>query len=194
VPLVLFSLGVSGAWIGNFTQLAPFQPYFITATIGFLGYGYWLVYRSSKLACADGNACAHPLPSLTGSSKSASFSQRFLSLSRSDSISLPPCSSTHKRRTPMTKLLVSVAIALSVLGASTAFAAEKTITLAVKNMYCADCPLIVRKSLESVSGVSRVIVSYKDKTAVVTYDEGKADVKALTTATMNAGYPSGPKG
>ena len=48
--------------IGNFTQLAPYQPYFIAATIGFLGYGYWLVYRSAKLACADGEACARPLP------------------------------------------------------------------------------------------------------------------------------------
>jgi mercuric ion transport protein len=61
LPLVLFSLGVSGAWIGNFTQLAPYQPYFLAATVGFLGYGYWLVYRSSKLACADGEACARPL-------------------------------------------------------------------------------------------------------------------------------------
>jgi mercuric ion transport protein len=61
LPLVLFSLGVSGAWIGNFTQLAPYQPYFIAATICFLGYGYWLVYRSSKLACSDGEACARPL-------------------------------------------------------------------------------------------------------------------------------------
>jgi mercuric ion transport protein len=62
LPLVLFSLGVSGAWIGNFTQLAPYQPYFIAATICFLGYGYWLVYRSSKLACADREVCARPLP------------------------------------------------------------------------------------------------------------------------------------
>jgi mercuric ion transport protein len=62
LPLVLFSLGASGAWIGNFTQLAPYQPCFIAATIGLLGYGYWLVYRASKLACADGEACARPLP------------------------------------------------------------------------------------------------------------------------------------
>jgi len=62
LPLVLFSLGVSGAWIGSFTQLAPYQPYFLAVTIGCLGYGYWLVYRSTKLACADGDACAHPLP------------------------------------------------------------------------------------------------------------------------------------
>ena len=61
LPLVLFSLGVSGAWIGNLTQLAPYQPFFIAATIACLGYGYWLVYRSSKVACAGGEACARPL-------------------------------------------------------------------------------------------------------------------------------------
>jgi mercuric ion transport protein len=61
LPLVLFSLGVSGTWIGNFTRLAPYQPYFLAVTIGCLGYGYWLVYRSAKLACADGDACARPL-------------------------------------------------------------------------------------------------------------------------------------
>src|SRR6266849_1444533 len=62
LPLVLFSLGVSGAWIGNFTQLAPYQPYFIAATLVFLGTGTLLVHRSSKRACADGEACARPLP------------------------------------------------------------------------------------------------------------------------------------
>ncbi len=62
LPLVLFSLGVSGAWIGNFTQLAPYQPYFIAATLACLGCGYWLAYRSPKIACADGVACARPLP------------------------------------------------------------------------------------------------------------------------------------
>src|ERR1700730_19139857 len=62
LPLALFSLGASGAWIGNFTRLAPYQPCFIAATIALLGYGYWLVYRASKLACADSEACARPLP------------------------------------------------------------------------------------------------------------------------------------
>jgi mercuric ion transport protein len=60
LPLVLFGLGVSGAWIANLTQLAPYQPFFIAATIACLGYGYWLVYRSSKVACAGGEACARP--------------------------------------------------------------------------------------------------------------------------------------
>lgn len=61
-PLVLFGLGVSGAWIGNFTQLAPYQPCFIAVTLVFLVGGYWLVYRSSRLACTEGEACARPLP------------------------------------------------------------------------------------------------------------------------------------
>ncbi len=93
----------------------------------------------------------------------------------------------------MTKLLASAVMALSVLGASTALAAEKTITLAVTNMYCADCPFIVKKSLERVPGVASATVSFKDKTATVTYDDSKADVTALTTATTKAGYPSAPK-
>ena len=93
----------------------------------------------------------------------------------------------------MSKLLASAAIAVSVLASSTALAAEKTITLAVKNMHCADCPFIVRKSLEAVPGVRKAIVSYKDKTAAVTYDDTEADIAALTRATTEAGYPSAPR-
>ncbi len=61
-PVVLFSLGISGAWIGNLTALAPYQPYFIAATLACLGYGYWLVYRRQAIACGEGAACARPLP------------------------------------------------------------------------------------------------------------------------------------
>ncbi len=61
VPLILFSLGISGAWISNLTALAPYKPIFVTITFGFLGYGYWLVYRKPA-ACEDGAACARPLP------------------------------------------------------------------------------------------------------------------------------------
>ena len=45
------------------TVLAPYQPYFIAATLACLGYDYWLVYRRKNVACAEGAACAKPLPS-----------------------------------------------------------------------------------------------------------------------------------
>ena len=94
----------------------------------------------------------------------------------------------------MTKALAYAVFAVSVVTSATTFAAEKTVTLAVKNMYCADCPFIVKKSLERVPGVAKVTVSYKDKTAIVTYDGSKADLQALTDATTKAGYPSAPSG
>ena len=61
VPLVLFGLGVSGAWIANLTELAPYQPYFIVATVACLAGGYGLLYRSRRRACTDGQVCARPL-------------------------------------------------------------------------------------------------------------------------------------
>jgi len=62
LPLILFALGVSGAWIGNFTRLAPYQPLFIAATLICLGTGAWLVRRASNRTCVEGEACARPMP------------------------------------------------------------------------------------------------------------------------------------
>jgi mercuric ion binding protein len=93
----------------------------------------------------------------------------------------------------MTRLLVSLVLAF-LISSQAASAAQRTVTLTVSNMYCEACPYMVKKTLERVSGVSKVSVSFKDKTAVVTYDDTRTDVKALTAATANAGYPSAPKG
>jgi periplasmic mercuric ion binding protein len=106
----------------------------------------------------------------------------------------------------MTKFVTSVALGfLLLLGLASGFLhpgggqavagdpSEKTVTLAVKNMYCADCPFIVKKSLEAVPGVAKATVSYNDKTAVVIYDDSKTTVPALVKATTEAGYPSAPK-
>ena len=63
VPLILFSLGIGGAWIGNLTALAPYKPLFVGGTAGVLGYGFYLVYWKPRRACADGAACARAIPS-----------------------------------------------------------------------------------------------------------------------------------
>ncbi len=60
VPFALFTLGISGAWISNLTALAPYQPIFVAVTLSFLGYGFYLVYREPKVACAEGSYCARP--------------------------------------------------------------------------------------------------------------------------------------
>src|SRR5713226_7955230 len=56
LPLLLFTLGASGPWIGTLVRLAPYQPYFIAVAVACLGCGYWLMSRSSTLKCAT--ACS----------------------------------------------------------------------------------------------------------------------------------------
>ncbi len=58
LPLALFGLGASGAWIGNLTALAPYQPIFITVTLVFLVVGFRQVYIRSRAACAERAACS----------------------------------------------------------------------------------------------------------------------------------------
>jgi periplasmic mercuric ion binding protein len=66
----------------------------------------------------------------------------------------------------------------------------RVVTLKVDNMYCASCPYIVKQSLAGVPGVTEVAVSYRDKTAVVTFDTARTSVAMLARATTEAGYPS----
>ena len=61
VPLVLFGIGVGGAWIGYLTRLAPYQPYFLCLAATCLGLGYWQRYRSRSVVCAQNEICARPL-------------------------------------------------------------------------------------------------------------------------------------
>lgn len=63
-PLVLVSLGISGAWIGNLTALEPYKPYFAAVTLIFIGLGFRQVYFKAKPACVDGSYCARPESSL----------------------------------------------------------------------------------------------------------------------------------
>jgi mercuric ion binding protein len=93
----------------------------------------------------------------------------------------------------MKKLLALAAFGIDLTASPLAFAADKTVTLAVQHMTCALCPHTVKASLEAIPGVSHAAVSFEDKTATVTFDDSKVKVDALVKATTNAGYPSSPK-
>ena len=62
VPLVLFSLGVTGAWIGNLAALYPYKAYFFVATAGFLAAGFYRAYRTPNAAsCEKDGDCGTPI-------------------------------------------------------------------------------------------------------------------------------------
>ncbi|WP_296933549.1 mercuric ion transporter MerT [uncultured Marinobacter sp.] len=58
-PLVLITLGVSGAWIGNLTSLEPYRPLFIGAAIVAMYLAWRRIYRPVE-QCSPGETCAIP--------------------------------------------------------------------------------------------------------------------------------------
>ncbi len=58
-PLLLVTVGVSGAWIGNLTRLEPYRPIFIVAALVALCFAWRTIYRPAA-ACQPGEACAVP--------------------------------------------------------------------------------------------------------------------------------------
>lgn len=80
---------------------------------------------------------------------------------------------------------------VATLGISAALAAApRTVTLDVRNMDCAVCPITVRKVLEKVPGVAAAKVDFDRRQAVVSFDPARTSAQALTQATASAGYPS----
>lgn len=59
-PFVLVMLGASGAWIGNLRVFEPYRPIFILFAMGFLGAGFYNVYKKPKEDCKSGSLCAVP--------------------------------------------------------------------------------------------------------------------------------------
>jgi periplasmic mercuric ion binding protein len=76
------------------------------------------------------------------------------------------------------------------LAAAALAAPPQTATLAVENMTCGTCPIVVKKALEKVPGVTATAVDFDKKTATVTFDPDRTSTARLTQATTNAGFPS----
>jgi mercuric ion transport protein len=58
-PLVLVTLGISGAWIGNLTRLEPYRPFFVGTAAVALFFAGRSLYRPAQ-ACQPGEVCALP--------------------------------------------------------------------------------------------------------------------------------------
>jgi len=60
-PLILLSVGIGGAWIGNLTAFEPYRPWFLAVAAGFLILSYRKIYRPAAAEnCAPGTVCAVP--------------------------------------------------------------------------------------------------------------------------------------
>jgi mercuric ion binding protein len=112
---------------------------------------------------------------------------------RCDHVQLPCALAELMIERSMTRITTSLALGLLIVSSGAVMAEQRTVILAVDNMYCEACPYMVKKTIEKVSGVSKVTVSFKERTAVVTFDDARADVNDLMNAATKAGFPSAPK-
>lgn len=58
-PLLLVTLGVSGAWIANLSALEPYRPLFIGAALAALFFAWRRIFRPAQV-CRPGEVCAIP--------------------------------------------------------------------------------------------------------------------------------------
>lgn len=58
-PLVLITLGFSGAWIGNLTVLEPYRPIFVGVALIALFLAHKRIFRPSR-TCRQGEVCTIP--------------------------------------------------------------------------------------------------------------------------------------
>ena len=83
------------------------------------------------------------------------------------------------------------AIAVFALVSGNAIAVESTtVTLDVKGMTCATCPLTVKQVLKKQPGVSEAGVDFKTHTALVRFDPEKVQPEQLANAVSAIGFPA----
>lgn len=61
-PLVLITVGVSGAWISNLSALEAYRPVFIGVALAFMALAYRQIFIKAQQpeACEPGTLCAVP--------------------------------------------------------------------------------------------------------------------------------------
>lgn len=90
-------------------------------------------------------------------------------------------------------LIITLVICVLMIPTSANAAENKTVTLEVPGMTCEICPITIKKALNKVPGVIEVKSDFESKTTTVTFNPDKTNIKAITKATANAGYPSSVK-
>ena len=85
--------------------------------------------------------------------------------------------------------------ALAIFGAmSVANASEaQKVTLDVKGMHCASCPLTVKVILKKQPGVDDVKMDAEKHTAEVKFDPAKVSPEKLAQVVTEAGFPATPR-
>lgn len=88
----------------------------------------------------------------------------------------------------MQKLIVSIVFALSLGLATSAFAAQQSITLKVAGWSCGKCSARTAKALGALDGVEKADAKLEAGTITVSFDDEKITADQLKAAVKSAGF------
>lgn len=165
LPLVAIGFGASSAGLG-----AVFEAWrvpLLVLTAGALASSFWLVYRKPR--CAPGQSCEVPNPRLRR------FNRGMLWIT--------------------TALVAAFALFPEYVGAFSQAEQEAASTSTqttvvryqIEGMTCAGCEGIAQQAIEALPGVASAAVSYRKRSAEVTWSD-EPDHAALATAVSELGY------
>jgi copper chaperone CopZ len=78
--------------------------------------------------------------------------------------------------------------ALQIAVGSDGEAHSKVISLNIRGMTCGGCEIQVEHALMKLEGIKKVVVNYKDGSAIVAINPKKVDTQVLIEAVTKAGY------
>jgi copper chaperone CopZ len=175
LPLLLIGMGVSTVGVAGFFE--AYRPYFLVATAGLLGTGFYFVYFR-KPKCAPGEACAVPNPRLQRMNKVSLWLATVLVIAFG--------------------AFPSYVGALfgddgSGMAAATRTPEDVSRTYVIDGMTCEGCAGHIRTAVAALPGVKAVEVSFAEGTATVVFDGDAADDEAVAEAVASVGYAARPR-
>lgn len=182
-PVVLVSMGVTGAWIGRLSAIEAYRPFFMLAASGMLGWGFYRVYGTRvRDDCGDDGECEVPRASRINEVSLWIATVAVIGLFASPYL-LGTTSGEAEARAQGTKESQNRGAATSEF---------ETITLKVEGMTCGGCDQSVESVLQQQAGVERADVTFDPPRARVSYHPSAVNVDELSRATDEMGYASEP--
>ena len=171
IPLALVTLGVGGSFVGTFTAMEPYRPYFIAIAVAALGYVAFREFQRSRkpdCECEGG---------LSNRARRSLLAIGFLVTA--GLIASP--------------WIIRATAADDAIIAAAEFSGLHQVVLEVEGMTCQLCDVTVSRALTNLEGVEEALVTFEPPEAVVRFDPKRVSIKDMEIATANVGYPAKPK-
>jgi mercuric ion transport protein len=168
VTPVLALIAGSGSIVSSFSWVEPARPYLIGITIIVLGISWYLKLRPQP---ADECGCVAEKP---GFIQSKSF-LLIITLFAALMITFPAYAKFLYPKAPSAIL-------------NSESSNIQSVELSISGMTCAACEEHITHELKKLPGIIESTVSYKNKNALIKFDDSKTNIKDITNVVNATGY------